>query len=164
MNILSLSKVTIIIVCFFTYSVLAQTILIRNASMLITGKRMNNGNIEVLYNHDILIQDGIIKKIDKNIRDSFVSKVFDAKGKIVQPGFIDTHDHLWQVTIRGCENNKELFRWLSDCNYVQNDMTKKESFAAIRLTTYDLINTGVTTVMDWNPTFLRIWPTVELMH
>ncbi|WP_190306116.1 amidohydrolase family protein, partial [Pantoea sp. VH_8] len=55
--------------------------------------------------------------------------------------------------IRGCGNKQELFAWLSDCDFVQTDITHKEGFAAVRLATYDLINTGITTVMDWNHTF-----------
>ncbi|WP_223813785.1 MULTISPECIES: hypothetical protein, partial [unclassified Pantoea] len=39
------------------------------------------------------------------------------------------------------------------CDFVQTDITHKEGFAAVRLATYDLINTGITTGMDWNHTF-----------
>jgi len=42
---------------------------------------------------DILISDGIIEKIDKNISEN-ADKVIDAKGCLVMPGFIDLHVHL----------------------------------------------------------------------
>ncbi|MCM8805069.1 MAG: dihydroorotase, partial [Candidatus Omnitrophica bacterium] len=44
-------------------------------------------------NFDILIEDGIVKKISKNI-PSKNYKVIDCKNKIVCPGFIDLHCHL----------------------------------------------------------------------
>lgn len=44
-------------------------------------------------NFDILIEDGIVAKVDKNI-DSGADNVIDAKDMIVMPGFIDMHVHL----------------------------------------------------------------------
>ncbi|MEA2570858.1 MAG: dihydroorotase [Acidobacteriota bacterium] len=41
---------------------------------------------------DILIEDGVISKVDKKLTSS--AKVLDATGLIVTPGFIDLHTHL----------------------------------------------------------------------
>ncbi|WP_392551959.1 amidohydrolase family protein [Orbus wheelerorum] len=131
----------------------SQSVLIKNIQTLITGQPTADRKAEVLHNQDIFIEDGKIKAIGSNLNSGAADKVIDATGKIVQPGFVDTHDHLWQVTIRGCGNNQELFDWLSDCDIVQQDITHEEGFAAVRLATYDLINTGITTVMDWNHSF-----------
>ncbi|KAA6041663.1 hypothetical protein F3I27_20340 [Pantoea sp. Bo_2] len=132
---------------------LSQTILIKNIQTLITGRPAPERKAEVFHNQDIFIEDGVIKQTGQHLNITTADKVIDATGKIVQPGFVDTHDHLWQVTIRGCGNKQELFAWLSDCDFVQTDITHKEGFAAVRLATYDLINTGITTGMDWNHTF-----------
>ncbi len=43
---------------------------------------------------DILIENGIIKKIKKNITSDTGTKKLDLSGKIVTPGFIDMHVHL----------------------------------------------------------------------
>src|SRR3989338_8369708 len=45
---------------------------------------------------DILIVDGRIEKIAKNISTDRSFQVMDLKGKIVTPGFIDMHVHLRQ--------------------------------------------------------------------
>ncbi|WP_277973313.1 amidohydrolase family protein [Pantoea agglomerans] len=132
---------------------LSQTILIKNIQTFITGRPAPERKAEVLHNQDIFIENGEIKQTGHHLNIASADKIIDATGKIVQPGFVDTHDHLWQVTIRGCGNQQELFAWLSDCDFVQTDITHKEGFAAVRLATYDLINTGITTVMDWNHTF-----------
>ncbi len=53
----------------------------------------------VVVNHskkseaDILIENGLIKKIGKNIKEN-TSKVIDASGKYIFPGFVDMHTHL----------------------------------------------------------------------
>ncbi len=43
---------------------------------------------------DLLIEDGIIKKIGSKINDDDVEKVINAKGCLVMPGFIDLDTHL----------------------------------------------------------------------
>ncbi|MCP1102632.1 dihydroorotase [Aequitasia blattaphilus] len=42
---------------------------------------------------DVLIQDGIIQKVEKNIEEK-ADRIIDAENRIVMPGFIDMHVHL----------------------------------------------------------------------
>lgn len=60
--------------------------------MLIKGGRVidpKSGFDEIA---DVLIEDGLIKKINKNI-DSSGKEVLDARGLVVSPGFVDIHVH-----------------------------------------------------------------------
>ena len=69
--------------------ILAQSkteILIRNATVLTAVK----GNLE---NTDILIQNGKIARIGKNLKPSANAQIIDATGKFVSPGIIDAHSH-----------------------------------------------------------------------
>ena len=61
-------------------------VLIRNATVLTAAK----GTLE---NTDILIQNGKIAKIGKNLKASSNAQVIDASGKFVSPGIIDCHSH-----------------------------------------------------------------------
>ena len=79
----------------FNFAVSAQTkkqnekqadVLIRNATVL-TAVR---GTLE---NTDILIQNGKIAKIGKNLKASSNAQTIDATGKFVTPGIIDCHSH-----------------------------------------------------------------------
>ena len=60
--------------------------LIRNATIMTAAK----GTLE---NTDILIQNGKIAKIGKNLKASSNAQVIDASGKFVTPGIIDCHSH-----------------------------------------------------------------------
>jgi imidazolonepropionase-like amidohydrolase len=61
-------------------------VLIRNATVLTASK----GTLE---NTDILIQNGKIARIGKNLQASANAQVIDATGKFVTPGIIDCHSH-----------------------------------------------------------------------
>jgi imidazolonepropionase-like amidohydrolase len=64
----------------------AETILIRNATVLTVTK----GTIE---NGSVLIQDGMITAVGKNLSASTSAAVVDGTGKFVSPGLIDCHSH-----------------------------------------------------------------------
>ena len=60
---------------------------------------VKNGMIvspEDTYEADVLIEDGVIECIGKNLEAKFgdADKVIDAKGKYVLPGGIDVHTHM----------------------------------------------------------------------
>jgi imidazolonepropionase-like amidohydrolase len=61
-------------------------VLIRNATVLTAA----GGTLE---NTDILIQNGKIAKIGKNLKAASNAQVIEASGKFVSPGIIDCHSH-----------------------------------------------------------------------
>lgn len=61
--------------------------------ILIKGGRLIDPSRDIDDVLDVLISDGKIKSVEKNISAS-VAKVIDASGKIVMPGLIDMHVHL----------------------------------------------------------------------
>lgn len=63
------------------------TILIKNGTVL----TITNGTLE---NTDVLIQDGIIKKIGKGLKAKDGVKTIDATGQFVMPGIVDAHSHI----------------------------------------------------------------------
>jgi len=65
----------------------AQDLFIKNGTLLTVTK----GTIE---NGDILIRNGIIQKIGRNLAPPPGIKVIDATGKYVIPGLIDPHTHI----------------------------------------------------------------------
>ena len=127
-------------------------ILIRNASLLLTmDPAFGHGSLGVVKNGDVLIAGNRIKAVGTGLESS--GSIMDATGKIVMPGFVDLHNHLWQSLIRGCGTDQELPGWLEKCAFIfgKLKLSASDIKAAVRLSTIDLINSGVTTVVDWSP-------------
>ncbi|MBY5945029.1 amidohydrolase family protein [Photobacterium rosenbergii] len=123
-------------------------LLIKDASLIISMESTDKDLTGRLYEKDILVEDGQIKAIGKNlVADN--AKVVNASGKIVMPGLIDVHNHLWQSTIRGCGIDKNVKDWLPPCVFPIS-FNYQQAYDAVTLSTLDLINTGVTTVVDWS--------------
>src|SRR5262245_60399523 len=91
--------------------------LIQNASLVLTmdpnlGDRSILGQLE---NVDVLLVGGEIAAVGVNLSAPSGLNVIDGRGMIVMPGFVDTHDHLWQSLIRGCAADDDLNGWLNRC-------------------------------------------------
>jgi imidazolonepropionase-like amidohydrolase len=86
-----MKKITFFLIALFAFSAgaLAQArpdVLIRNATILTASR----GTLE---NSDLLIRDGKIARIGKNLTAGAGATIIDATGKFVSPGIIDCHSH-----------------------------------------------------------------------
>lgn len=89
--------------------------IIRNASLVLTmDPKLGSGTLGELHDVDVLIQGDHIAAVGANL-SARGAQVIDGEGKIVMPGFIDTHDHLWQSLIRGCAADENVNGWLNRC-------------------------------------------------
>ncbi len=70
-----------------TAQVKKGSVLIKNATVITATK----GTLE---NSDLLVQDGIIKQIGKNLNAPSGVQTIDATGKYLMPGIIDAHSHV----------------------------------------------------------------------
>ena len=57
-------------------------------------------SINVLNNTSILVVDGRIEAIGKNVEQPPEAEVIDVTNKILTPGFINTHTHMWETAMR----------------------------------------------------------------
>lgn len=82
-----MNKFYLLVAFLFPLYLSAQNVLIKNGTIMTVTK----GTLE---NTDILILNGKISKIDKNIQALSGYQVIDATGLHVMPGIIDAHSHI----------------------------------------------------------------------
>ena len=128
-----------------------QRLLLKNASVVMTmDSSIGEGELGLIENADVLIVGSHIAKVGQDIQDVSARKV-DLTGRIVLPGFVDAHNHLWNSMLRGCGSGGDLYWWLNHCQYplLEDPVSVETVYEGVRLSTFDLINTGVTTTLDW---------------
>ncbi|KAG0651489.1 5 -deoxyadenosine deaminase [Hyphodiscus hymeniophilus] len=62
---------------------------------------------------DLLIEGNVITKIEDGIQPSAEYEVIDCTDKILSPGFIDTHHHVWQTLLKGRHADHLLLDYLA---------------------------------------------------
>jgi 5-methylthioadenosine/S-adenosylhomocysteine deaminase len=99
---------------------------------------------------DILIEGDRIAAVGPNL-DADGAQVIDATGDIVIPGFIDTHRHTWETSIRTSAPDYTLGAYFSAIldkfapNYRPDDVLAANRWGAI-----ECANAGITTLVDWS--------------
>jgi 5-methylthioadenosine/S-adenosylhomocysteine deaminase len=98
---------------------------------------------------DVLIEGGRIAAVQPNI--TAAAQVIDASNTIVMPGFIDTHRHMWQGTVRNSLPNGLLGDYVRDIlGSVRSVMRPEDVRIGDLVTAFSAINAGVTTLLDWS--------------
>ncbi|KAL4925296.1 uncharacterized protein BDV17DRAFT_272303 [Aspergillus undulatus] len=124
-------------------------ILIKGATVV----PMNRDN-EVLYHHDILIEDSWIKCLGPDLSipttsDGSTAVIIDAKNSIITPGFVNGHHHMWQHLLRGITADWSLFGYACHLRTVHGSLyAAKDMQIANYAAGLSLLSNGVTTVLD----------------
>jgi len=80
----------------------------------------------------------------------------DVSGRILLPGFVSGHSHLWQSVFRGITPAAELPAWLQGLHYTYGPHFAAGDFAAFtRHGAYDQLRHGVTTTYNHSHAFGR---------
>jgi hypothetical protein len=82
----------------------SNSILLRGGTILTHGDGDHVKPIEA----DLLIEGNNISKIEKGIKVGAETEVIDCTGKLLSPGFVDTHHHVWQTLLKGRHANHLL--------------------------------------------------------
>lgn len=76
--------------------------------------------------------------------------VTDLDGKIVFPGFINTHNHLFQTLLKGLGDDMVLKDWLSTMTFpAATNLTRDDCYQAAMLGCMEGIHSGITTMLDY---------------
>ena len=97
---------------------------------------------------DILVENDAIKKIEKNIQED-AEKIIDARGKIIMPGFINTHSHIPMSIFKENIDGYSLQEWLTQKIWPQEEkLTDEDIYIASKMSFKEMIYTGTTTIVD----------------
>ncbi|OGN93834.1 MAG: hypothetical protein A2Z71_05095 [Chloroflexi bacterium RBG_13_50_21] len=99
------------------------------------------------YYADLLIEGNNIKQIGKDISIR-TDKVIDASGRLVLPGFVQSHIHLCQSLFRGQADDQNLLNWLVTITTLESHHTPETLYASARLGLAEMIKSGATGVID----------------
>ncbi|MDT7797829.1 MAG: 5-methylthioadenosine/S-adenosylhomocysteine deaminase [Actinomycetota bacterium] len=98
---------------------------------------------------DVLVEDGRIAAVATAV-DADGAEIVDATGKIVLPGFVDTHRHTWQTAFRGIgadwtfDQNRVAMHGVLKPHYRPEDVYLGNLLGRI-----EAVGSGVTTLLDW---------------
>ena len=98
---------------------------------------------------DLLIEDDRIAAVGRvdGVPDA---EVVDARDRIVLPGLVDTHRHLWQSALRTIACDWTLGQYFARMRGQLGGVFRPEdTFAATRLGMVEALDAGITTVVDW---------------
>lgn len=124
------------------------SILIQNGTIITLGE-----NNTVLHNHELLIENDIIKKIaPQGTITEHCDKKIDAKNQVILPGFINTHMHFYSTLVRGlgkakpAKNFQEVLEnlwWRLDTK-----LTLEDVYISTLIMLLNAIRHGTTTLID----------------
>jgi 5-methylthioadenosine/S-adenosylhomocysteine deaminase len=76
-------------------------------------------------------------------------RIIDCQGKLITPGFVDCHNHLFESMLRGVGEGMKLWPWLSQLLQPFGDrVTREEAVAAVTNCALEAIRNGTTFVVD----------------
>ncbi|GAA1696176.1 8-oxoguanine deaminase [Kribbella yunnanensis] len=81
------------------------------------------------------------------------AQVIDGSGCLVTPGFVNTHQHLYQWVTRGLAVDDTLFGWLQTLYPVWSRITEESVYVAAQAALAQLALTGCTTAADHHYVF-----------
>jgi len=125
-----------------------KTILIKNGTIVTLG-----ADNRVLTGHALLIEGGLVKKIapQKSFKGKY-SKVIDAAGKVVMPGFINAHMHFYSTMVRGLGKADPSRNFLEILNNLwwrlDKKLTLEDSYYSAAIPLIEAVRKGTTTIID----------------
>ncbi|MEV4578726.1 amidohydrolase family protein [Nonomuraea jabiensis] len=125
---------------------MTSTILIRNGVVVDT-----EPHPVVLGQVDVRIEDGLIAEVGPGLPDVPGADVIDATGRIVLPGFVDTHRHTWQAGIRAVATDITFDTYL---RRVLGELAPRhrpqDIYAGNLAGALECLDAGITTLLDWS--------------
>lgn len=120
-------------------------ILIKNGIVIDT-----EPEVTVLGRVDVLVEDGAIAAVAPELSGEG-AEVIDASDRIVLPGFVDSHRHTWQASIRAVTPDATFGGYLQRILGELAPRHRPEDVYAGNLAgALECLDAGITTLLDWS--------------
>jgi 5-methylthioadenosine/S-adenosylhomocysteine deaminase len=124
-------------------------ILIKNAIIVTVNKEREvffNGALAI--KEDRIVAVGSTEDVEKQYSDA--KRVINAEGKVIFPGFINTHNHLFQTLLKGLGDDMVLKDWLATMTFpAAKYISQEDTYMAAMLGCMEGIHSGITTMVDY---------------
>jgi 5-methylthioadenosine/S-adenosylhomocysteine deaminase len=99
---------------------------------------------------DVLIEDDVIRAVAPQI-DAPDAQRIDATNRIVMPGLVDTHRHMWQAAVRQVAADWTIGEYVEHMlGGIGPKFTAEDVHVADLLSGLEALNNGITTIFDWS--------------
>ncbi|KAH7116333.1 hypothetical protein EDB81DRAFT_916702 [Dactylonectria macrodidyma] len=105
-------------------------------------------HVQRLKNIDILVQGNFIAKIGENLSAPANTELVNCAGKIISPGFVDTHHHLWQTQLKGSHADQCVFDYIPTGYWQSHVYTPQDMYWGQLGGAMEAIDAGTTFVLD----------------
>ena len=96
---------------------------------------------------DVLVRDGRIVAVGARLDAPGVERI-DMRGRVVMPGFVDTHWHMWNTIARGF-GTSAAGGFAKTMAALAKVWTPEASALGVRLACAEAVEAGITTVNNW---------------
>ena len=94
------------------------------------------------------VRNGAIVAVGASVEAPGV-QVIDGRSRIMLPGLIDTHWHMWHTLFRGMSGDRREDGFFPTVTRFSGAMTAKDMYASTRLAAVEGLNAGITSIHSW---------------
>ena len=103
-----------------------------------------------LIGADVHVKDGAIVAAGNGIQVGPAVEILDGTGRIVLPGLIDTHWHMWNTMLRSMAGDSQEKGYFAMSPGIGREYTPADMYQGTRLAAAEAIHGGITFVHDWS--------------
>jgi cytosine/adenosine deaminase-related metal-dependent hydrolase len=104
----------------------------------------------VIWPGDVLVEDARITAIGPSVAADD-AEIVDVAGRIVLPGFVDTHRHTWQSIVRNIASDWTLTEYLIGLHSgLSRHFRPQDTYAGNLIGALEALDSGITTLVDWS--------------
>ncbi|MEM0157909.1 MAG: amidohydrolase family protein [Thermoplasmataceae archaeon] len=104
-----------------------------------------NANRQI-FRGNLLYEDGVVAYVGPDSPEA--DEVIDFSGKMICPGFINTHTHVAMTHLRGLLDDIPLSDFLARTSELDSQRTSKGIYNSALLGAFEMASSGVTTFLD----------------